>query len=317
MLDIQTIIYILVITVALVVAFALFIFSVMQLMVSTESPLGDRLSLVSAEKNESKNQEKQPEILQVFNTIVSFFQPFSKKMYGDNTKYLDKIRRTIIETGQIPSDQMVFRILATQLVLGLGMGLVGCVLSFLITHQLIMTLIGLIGGILIGRFLAEFQLKGRASKRKDDIHRSIPDVLDLLVICVESGLAIDSAIRRVSEEAMPLAPELAYELSRLTGELNGGIPRAEAFNNLGSRTGVDELGSLCSMINQADKLGTSISKALRIYSDDLRVRRRQAAEELGQKATVKMIFPLVILIFPALFLVLMGPAVIKAIEQFN
>lgn len=315
MLDTQTLVSIIIITLGVMVAVVVLLYGFMQLLIPMESNLNHRLASVTEEAKFSRNK-KSGELHQVLQTLVQLFQPVSKKMYGGNQKYLDRIRRTLVESGEIPSDEKVWKILATQLLVGIVMGLVCGVIGFVAVHTMIGTLVGVIGGILAGRYLSEFKLKARAKNRKEEIHRAIPDVLDLLVICVEAGLGIDAAIRRVAEESLALAPDLSYELSRLSGELGAGIPRTDAFNNLGTRTGVNELHSLCSMIIQADKLGTSISKALRIYSDDLRTRRRQAAEELGHKASVKMIFPLVILIFPALFFVLMGPAVIRAIEQF-
>lgn len=318
MLDTQTWLYISLITVGIVVALALVVFSIMQVVVPVESMLSERLASVENESKASRLRRQRFEGLHVFfQVLIKLIQPFTQKMYGGNKKYLDRIRRLVLESGDIPTDTKIWQLLATQLIVGLGFGIVLSLFVLMSTQDLVKSVIGFIGGILAGRFLAEFKLKGRAKKRKENIHRSIPDVLDLLVICVEAGLGIDAALKRVSDESSVLAPDLSYELSRLSGELNAGIPRSEAFVNLGARTGVDELLSLCSMITQADKLGTSISKALRIYSDDLRTRRRQAAEELGHKASVKMIFPLVLLIFPSLFLVLMGPSVLRAIEHFG
>jgi tight adherence protein C len=138
-----------------------------------------------------------------------------------------------------------------------------------------------------------------------------------MVVCVEAGLSLDATIQRVADETERIAPELSYELKRLNKELSAGIPRTEALQALGQRVGVDELRSLCGMIVQADKMGTSIADTLRIYADDLRTRRRQRAEELAAKAGIKMTFPLVLFIFPPLFIILMGPIVINAVQSFT
>jgi tight adherence protein C len=137
-----------------------------------------------------------------------------------------------------------------------------------------------------------------------------------MVVCVEAGLGLDATIQRVAEETERIAPEISHEFKRLNKELNAGISRAEAFQNLGQRAGVDELRSLCAMVIQSDKMGTSVADTLRVFADDLRVKRRQKAEELAAKASIKMTFPLVFFVFPPLFIVLMGPIVIQASQQF-
>jgi tight adherence protein C len=139
----------------------------------------------------------------------------------------------------------------------------------------------------------------------------------MLVISVESGLGLDAAFQRVGDEMRHVHPTVSEELQIVTLESQMGIPRSEALGNLSSRTGVDEVRSLVAIINQAERFGTSIAKALRNQSDALRTKRRQAAEERAQKTTVKLMAPLILFIFPAILVVLAGPAALKLIETLK
>jgi tight adherence protein C len=153
------------------------------------------------------------------------------------------------------------------------------------------------------------------SKRGKEIRNGLPDSLDLMVICVESGLALDAAIQRVGDEMKNVHPLLSEEFQIATLETQMGIPRAEALGNLASRTGIAETRSLVSIVNQAERFGTSVANALRNQADALRVKRRQAAEEQAQKTTVKLMMPLIMFIFPAIFVVLAGPAALKIMHS--
>ncbi len=169
----------------------------------------------------------------------------------------------------------------------------------------------------IGFLLPDLWLSSAMSKRKDMLRNSLPDTLDMLVISVESGLGLDAAFQRVGDEMKLVHPALAEELQLVTLESQMGIPRSEALGNLASRTGVDEVRSLIAIINQAERFGTSIARALRNQSDALRTKRRQAAEERAQKTTVKLMAPLILFIFPAILVVLAGPAALKMIETLS
>jgi tight adherence protein C len=154
-----------------------------------------------------------------------------------------------------------------------------------------------------------------ASGRKKNIFLALPDVLDLMVVCVEAGLGLDQAMRKVSEEMKKSARIIADEFALSNFQLQMGRPKAEVLHELGQRTGVDDLRSLAAILIQADKFGSSVAQALRVQSDSMRVRRRQLAEEKAAKTAVKLIFPLVIFIFPGIFVVLVGPAAITMINQ--
>ena len=156
-----------------------------------------------------------------------------------------------------------------------------------------------------------------AKARQDQVRRGLPDVLDLMVVSVESGLALDATIKRVGDEMTRVHPELAEEFRIATAESQMGIPRGETLEHLAQRAGVEELRNLTSVITQAERFGTSIAKALRNQSDALRTKRHQQAEERAQKTAVKLMIPLVLFIFPAMGVVLAGPAIIQLIGAFS
>jgi tight adherence protein C len=170
------------------------------------------------------------------------------------------------------------------------------------------------GGSALGYMLPAIVLARRAKARGHRIRLSLPDALDLLVVSVEAGLGLDQAIQRVGVELASAHQELSDELRLIGLELGAGKARSEALHNLGARTGVDDIVSLVAMLVQTDKFGTSVAQSLRVHSQTLRTKRRQRAEEAAAKTGVKMVFPLVFCIFPALWVVTLGPAVIKFIE---
>jgi tight adherence protein C len=151
--------------------------------------------------------------------------------------------------------------------------------------------------------------------RQQQIFLGLPDALDLLVVCVEAGLALDQAMRKVSEEMAGTYRVIAQEFGLCNLQLQMGRPRVEVLRELGTRTGVDDVKALVGIMIQADKFGSSIAQALRVQSDSMRTRRRQLAEEKAAKTAVKLIFPLVIFIFPGIFVVLVGPAAILWINN--
>ena len=171
-----------------------------------------------------------------------------------------------------------------------------------------------LAGAAFGYLLPSMGLARKAKARQHRIRLSLPDALDLLVVSVEAGLGLDQAIQRVGEELAFAHPELSSELRLINLELRAGKGRAEALRNLADRTGVDDLSSLAAMLIQTDKFGTSVARSLRVHSETLRTKRRQRAEEAAAKTGVKMVFPLVFCIFPAIWVVTIGPAAIKFVE---
>jgi tight adherence protein C len=168
-----------------------------------------------------------------------------------------------------------------------------------------------------GFFLPAIVLWMLKSQRQQAIFLTLPDALDLMVVCVESGLGLDAAMRKVAEEMKDHAKIIAEELNLANFQLQMGRPRREVLHDLGVRTGVDDVRSLAAILIQADRFGSSVAQALRVQSDSMRTRRKQLAEEKAAKTAVQLIFPLVLFIFPGIFVVLVGPAFIQIMEAFK
>jgi tight adherence protein C len=238
----------------------------------------------------------------------------SKALESDDASKAGKLKTRLANAG-FSSPNAVRNFLAIKLVaLGTGLflgGGVGLVTSGFSRGSLYSVICG--GGL--GFYLPELTLTVLRSIRQEKIFLQLPDALDLLVVCVEAGLGLDAGMRRVSEELSTGAPEICTELSTCNMQLQMGKPRREVLHELGTRTGVDDVRSLAAILIQADRFGSSIAQALRVQSDSMRVKRRQLAEEKAQKTAVKMIFPLVLFIFPGIFVVLVGPAAIQIMEK--
>lgn len=204
-----------------------------------------------------------------------------------------------------------------RIVLAAGAGLLS--LQMCMALQLEGALIVLaVGGAALGGFMAPgFWVNHRVGKRRQTIRRAIPNVLDLIIVCVEAGLGLNAAIQRIAKEMKTTYPELAGELGILNQEIFVGISRSEAFRNLARRTGVDELRSLATVLMQADRMGTGVAHLLRVQADTLRIRRRQAALEAAHKMPVKLVFPLVLFIFPEILVVLLGPGGIQLFRTLS
>jgi tight adherence protein C len=176
------------------------------------------------------------------------------------------------------------------------------------------TLQGVIIMTCVGFYLPSIILWWLRRKRQEAIFLSLPDALDLLVVCVESGLGLDAAMRKVCDEMNEHAKVICEEFALANFQLQMGRPRREVLHDLGVRTGVDDVRSLAAILIQADRFGSSIAQALRVQSDSMRTRRKQIAEEKAAKTAVQLLFPLILFIFPGIFVVLVGPAAINIME---
>jgi tight adherence protein C len=170
---------------------------------------------------------------------------------------------------------------------------------------------------LMGYVAPTFIVRSRIAKRQKQMQKALPDALDLLVVCVEAGLGLNQAMVRVAEEIVRVSPVLSEQVGLVNLEIRAGTPRDVAFRNLGDRTGVQDIKSLMAMLIQTDRFGTSIAQALRTHADTMRTKRRQRAEEAAAKTTIKLVFPLVLFIFPALFVIILGPALIQIFEALG
>ncbi len=191
--------------------------------------------------------------------------------------------------------------------------LVAAAIQQKLTSGVLLVLIGLSAG---GFYLPCYLLRLRIGRRQDRIDKALPEVLDLFIVCMESGLALQATINRVAEEIREMSPDFCGELQLTSAELRTGLARESALQNLAARTGVQSVRSLVSLMIQSEKMGTSISDALRIHADFVRERRFLKAEEIAAKLSVKILFPLFIFIFPAIFIVILGPAAIEISRKF-
>lgn len=169
----------------------------------------------------------------------------------------------------------------------------------------------------LGWMVPYFYVKRRMKHRQRELQRALPDALDLLVVCVEAGLGLNQALMRVSEEMDRISSDLADELTIVTLQIRAGTPRGEALKNFAERTGLPDVRSLVGVLVQTDRFGTSVGNALRVHSENLRDKRRQRAEEEAAKLSIKMLFPLIFFIFPAIFVVLLGPSFFRITEIFG
>jgi tight adherence protein C len=173
----------------------------------------------------------------------------------------------------------------------------------------------ILAGAGVGYLLPEFLLKRKIRARQKAIENGLPDALDLLIVCIEAGSSLDQAIVKASDELEITHPALAYELRLITTEIRAGKQRLEAFRNFADRTEVEDVRSLVTMLTQTDRFGTSVAQALRIHAETSRTKRRQRAEERAAKVGVKLVFPLVLFIFPSIYVVCLGPVAIAIIRS--
>jgi tight adherence protein C len=208
--------------------------------------------------------------------------------------------------------------------LGPAVGFTACQLSlpvivagvvFFLGHGPMKVVLTLLGAM-VGYVTPGLVLQRLIAKRQKVIQNGLPDALDLFIVCLEAGSSLDQAILKTSHDLDVPYPPLAEELRMITTEMRAGKPRLEAFKNFTSRTGVDDVRALVNMLVQADRFGTSVALALRTHADTSRTKRRQRAEERAQKIGVKLVFPLVFCLFPAFYVVVLGPAVIKFVHFF-
>lgn len=221
-------------------------------------------------------------------------------------KQLESTRHQLELAGMTTEPTTFF---LTRIILTVALGVGGALLGFVLLSSAFTTaLLYTMGGALLGFYFPVLSLKSRISKRQKEILKALPDALDLLVICVEAGLGFDMAMGKVYEK---WDNELALAFGRVLREIQLGKMRREALKDMSDRMDVPDVNSFIAAIIQAEQLGVSMAKILRVQSDQMRTKRRQRAQEKAQQAPVKMMIPMVILIFPSIWIVLLGPAVIQ------
>jgi len=264
-----------------------------------------RLVELSDPRARRDSQSKKGEALQ---RVLSKSAPaLAKSLTPTNEKDIGKLRQSLVEAGfrseTAPVTYLALRAVVALAFLALGGG--GSLLLYGFTGAAAIRTF-MVGAV--GFYLPILVLSQLARRRKQQIFYGLPDALDLMVVCVEAGLGLDQAMRRVATEMKKSYRIIADEFGMCNLHLQMGRARNQVLNDLGVRTGVDDLRALASILIQADKFGSSIATALRVQSDSMRVKRHQVAEEKAAKTAVKLIFPLVLFIFPGIFVVLVGPA---------
>ena len=241
--------------------------------------------------------------------------PLAQPLAPKNEAELSKLRQRMAIAGfRGETAGTIFFALKLLCLLG-GIAVVGCVLLATSGFGRKPLLTGAaVAGLLF--YLPDVVVWFISRGRKEAIFLGLPDALDLMVVCVEAGLGLDQAMRKVAEEMKKSFPVIAQEFSLANFQFQMGRPRAEVLRELGERNGVADLRGLAAVMIQADRFGSSVAQALRVQSDAMRVRRRQLAEERAAKTAVELIFPLVLFIFPGIFVVLVGPAAIQMIRQY-
>lgn len=240
--------------------------------------------------------------------LLEMAAPALSKPLMPKSEYEQSQLKLRLATAGLRSDGAVSVYLGLKLVLTLVGGVIGA-FTFLQTNGISLKfwcVTGICAGL--GFYLPDFVLSFLRKRRQDSIFYTLPDALDLMVVCVEAGLGLDAAMRRVSQEMKSTAATLSQEFEMANLQIQMGRQRREVLHDLGVRNGVDDLRSLSAILIQADRFGSSIAQALRVQSDSMRTRRKQQAEERAQKCAVKLLIPLILFIFPGVFVVLVGPA---------
>jgi tight adherence protein C len=250
------------------------------------------------------------------NVFAAALPLLTKPVMPKNAEQQTTLRAKLANAGY-RNESAASMFLGAKMALGLCLGLLGAVFAIGIGKESTTVLFYVMGGLGMGFLLPNFWLSMTVRSRKELIRNGLPDSLDLMVVSVEAGLGLDAALQRVADEMRTVHVALAEEMQIAVIETQMGTPRAEALSKMADRTAVQEMRALVAVITQAEKLGTSIAKALRNQAESLRVKRRQRAEERAQKTAVKLLIPLILFIFPAIFVVLAGPAAIHLMKTFN
>lgn len=225
-------------------------------------------------------------------------------------------KQILTEAGMASDDESFVTHMSKKIYYAIICGVIGITLAIIGDVSPLNKLLLIFLFPLFGFKFPDIKVKKIAKYRAEEITYSLPDAIDLLSVCVEAGLGLDSAISRVAREQETSAPVIAQEFKRVGKDIVAGVSRADALKSLSKRNASPELRSFVGLLIQSDKLGTSIAQSLKVYCDSLRVKRRQRAEELASKASIKMTIPLVLFILPATFIVIMTPAAINIFNTF-
>jgi tight adherence protein C len=266
---------------------------------------GDRELPATLEELEMSLSMQERIIIPMYKALANFTIQFTPE------NQIEHIRKKLEQAG-VAGQVEPTTFLGQRIAMTLGLGGGAFVLFFLLTNlPIFQAVIGTAVGAALGYYLPMLSLSGKISRRQNDVIRSLPDALDLMVICVEAGLGFDAAMSKVYEK---WDNEIANAFGRIVQEIQLGKSRREALRDMAARLDVPDFSNFTAAIIQADQLGVSIGKILRIQSDQMRIKRRQRAQERAHQAPVKMMIPMTIFIFPSIWIVLLGPAVMLVME---
>ncbi|KPA16923.1 type II secretion system F domain-containing protein, partial [Candidatus Magnetomorum sp. HK-1] len=287
----------------------LFFFISIYWLIKDDDPIIDRLNKISPKYRPLTRKVHKKSFKQLISTFFS--QLFPKT--NDNWEK-SKIRSDLLKAGYRTPE--AFGVFMGSRMISLIM-LPASIITFLFLNEYSngQQMAGLCVGLVFGFILPGYFLEKKVTARGYKLSKELPDVLDLLVIAVESGLGLDSAVKRVARELIHSCPILAEELTLMSLEIKVGIPRDKALKNLSDRCGIDEINSMAATLIQSDRFGVGVGRALRVHSEEVRTKRRQQLEEAAAKIPLKLLFPVLFLIFPAIMAVMAGPAVIKIMDS--
>ena len=299
-------IYIVVVLIALSVG--LVVMGVGQMVTSGESrTLQKRLATISPAQSQTREIRERRDRQARREALEGFLQTVGEQIGRDQVKR-GGLRQLLIQAGYRSAAAPAVYV-GLRAVGAAGLGFLAFVGVTIVGPDFMMRVLVVCVGVLLGWMLPLLGLRRKVRSRQTELRRTLPDALDLMVVCVEAGLGLNQALVRVGDEMQRVSQELADELTLVSLEIRAGTPRETALRNLGERTGVSDIRALVSMLIQTDRFGTSIADSLRIHAEELRDKRQQAAEEEAAKITVKILIPLVLFVFPAIFIVILGPAI--------
>lgn len=247
--------------------------------------------------------------------LKNVLQVLGQRVEGGRKDSTD-VRRFLVQAGYTdPSAVSVYW--ATRVSLAMGLPGAGILIMPLLGAASSQVLLGVLWLGAVGWVGPTFFVRSRLKARQKEVQLALPDMLDMLVVCVEAGLGLNQALVRVSEEIDHVSTVMSEQLTMVNLEMRAGTPRDEALKNFAERTGLADIRSLVSMLIQTDRFGTSVADALRVHSETMRTKRRQRAEEAAAKTTIKLVFPLVLFVFPAMFVVVIGPSALAIFRTFS
>lgn len=247
--------------------------------------------------------------------LMSVLQTLGQQV-GSGRKDTTAVRQFLIQAGY-PDPRAVSIYWASRVTMAVGLAVLAMVGLPLLGFSSGQVLIGILWLAGLGWVGPTFYVRSRLKARQKEVQLALADMLDMLVVCVEAGLGLNQALVRVADEIDHVSTVMSEQLAMVNLEMRAGTPRDEALKNLAERTGLADIRSLVNMMIQTDRFGTSVADALRVHSDTMRTKRRQRAEEAAAKTTIKLVFPLVLFVFPAMFLVVIGPSALAIYRTFS